>query len=113
MSQPATVGSRRVLRFCFTKTELTQEQRAAFYNGEGLPAGFGYDPHTVVAEYRPPNAATVAISSAEVTRLAAGEYQAEIPVAGGVTWWRGIGKNLAGEVIAATADQSFTAGRNF
>ena len=113
MSQPATVCSRRILRFGFTKTELTQEQRAAFYNGEGLPANAGYDPHEVLVEYRAPHSQTVTVSSGEVTRLAAGEYEAAIPVSGGVTWWRGIGKNSEGVEIAATADQSFSAGRNF
>lgn len=96
------VGNPATFRFCFTTRNLTVVELAAFIATGVLPAGIGYDPPVVKAEYTAPGSAPTMLEGATIVRDAVGAYHfVRTPLVVGMIQWKGLGYTGA-ELTAAT-----------
>lgn len=96
-------GGLQTCRFCFTLRELTPAEEATFLEGKGLPSGVGFDPATVIGEYRKPGAGIAEVSGGEVVKDGVGAYHIVLAIEQDGYWtWRGRGKNAEGKAVRTT-----------
>jgi hypothetical protein len=109
------VGNPVVLRFYFSKRELSVAEDEHFFDPQretppGLPAGVGYKPPVTILEYRKGRGEWLTLE-ASVIEDALGEYHAiiTVPMDGAGVWeWRGRGVN-GEQPMVSTPRRTFTA----
>jgi hypothetical protein len=99
-------------RYYFATRDLTDTEEAAFFAGQGLPPGVGYDPPTVVLIYTPPDSERKKLEGANVTKDAVGAYHSILTPQDneeGQWLYKGRGLNSESVAVATTKPVTFTA----
>ena len=109
------VGNQVLLRFYFSKRELTVTEDEHFFDPDretlpGLPLGVGFKPPTTICEYKAPGGNWVVLEGT-VVEDAEGEYHAVILVPmNGAGVWQYRGRGVSGTTpVCSTPRRTFTA----